>query len=99
MSGVTIGDGAVVGARAVVTKDIEPYAIYTGNPARLARKRFDEQTIEQLLFFKWWEFTDKEIEKILPLMLSTDIPTFLEAAQQVKKARATERPINTHSLD
>lgn len=83
MSGVKIGDGAVVGARAVVTKDIEPYAIYAGNPARLVRKRFDEPTIiEQLLDLKWWNFKDKEIEQLLPLMLDKDILTFISRARR-----------------
>ncbi len=53
--GVTVGDGAVIGAGAVVTKDVEPYAIYGGVPARLIRYRFDPETIEFLLEFKWWE--------------------------------------------
>lgn len=53
MSGVKISDGGVIGARAVVTKDIEAYAIYAGNPARLVGKRFDEATIQQLLELEW----------------------------------------------
>ena len=55
LSGVTIGDGAVVAARAVVTKDVPPYAIVAGNPARLVRYRFDEATIAALLEAAWWE--------------------------------------------
>lgn len=85
MSGVKIGDGAVIGARAVVTKDIEPYGIYVGNPARLARKRFDEKTIQQLLELEWWNFKDEEIEQILPLMLNTDIQTFIFEAKRRKE--------------
>lgn len=55
-----IGDGAVVGARSVFTRDVEPYSIVAGNPARLIRKRFDEQTIQRLLATKWWDWpTDK----------------------------------------
>ena len=49
LQGVTIGDGAVVGAGSVVTKDVEPYTIVAGNPARVIRKRFDEETVEKLL--------------------------------------------------
>ncbi len=85
MSGVKIGDGAVVGARAVVTKNMEPYAIYAGNPARLVKKRFDEKTIQQLLALEWWNFTDEEIEQILPLMLNTDIRTFIVEAKRIKE--------------
>lgn len=84
MSGVTIGDGAVVGARAVVTKDIEPYAIYGGNPARLLKKRFDDKTIQQLLELEWWNLKDEEIERLLPLMLNTDIQTFIVEAKRIK---------------
>ncbi len=55
LSGVTIGDGAVIGCGAVVTKDLEPYGIYAGIPAKLIRKRFDDETIEALLKLRWWD--------------------------------------------
>lgn len=84
LSGVVIGDGAVVGARSVVSKDVEPYAIYAGNPALLVRKRFDEKTIQQLLALEWWNFKDEEIEKMLPLMLHTDVRTFILEAGRMK---------------
>lgn len=77
MSGVKIGDGAVVGARAVVTTDIAPYEIYAGNPARLVRKRFDTKTIRQLLELEWWNFDDSEIARMLPLMLNKNIDGFI----------------------
>ena len=59
--GVTIGIGAVVGMGSVVTKDIEPYAIVAGCPAKVIRKRFDDSTIKKLLEIKWWEFSDKKL--------------------------------------
>ena len=56
LNGVNIGDGAVVAAKAVVTKDVEPYSIVAGNPARTIRKRFTEHEIEALMQIKWWEY-------------------------------------------
>jgi chloramphenicol O-acetyltransferase type B len=82
MSGVCIGDGAVVGAYAVVTKDVPPYGVVAGNPARLVKKRFDEETIRRLLQVKWWEWDDQKIERFLPLFLNTDINAFLQAAEE-----------------
>jgi acetyltransferase-like isoleucine patch superfamily enzyme len=84
MSGVTIGHGAVIGARAVVAKDVEPYAVVVGNPARVIKKRFDDVTIQQLLEIAWWNFDDKEIESLLPAMLSMDIQSFIHRAQRCK---------------
>ena len=63
LGGVTIGDGAVIGGGSVVTKDVGPYEIWGGNPARLIRKRFDDETIEKLLMIKWWDWDDKELVK------------------------------------
>lgn len=60
--GVKISDGAVLGMGSVVTKDVGPYEIWAGNPARLIRKRFDDETINQLLQCKWWEWSDDKIE-------------------------------------
>ena len=74
LSGVTIGDGAVIGAASIVTKDVEPYAIVAGNPARLIRYRFDKQTIHKLQIEKWWEWTDGEIgAQIQALMAEPDL--------------------------
>jgi acetyltransferase-like isoleucine patch superfamily enzyme len=84
LSGVTIGDGAVIAARAVVTKDIEPYSIVAGNPARVIRKRFPEEAIARLLAVAWWAWTPEEIEKALPLLLSDDIEAFLDYAEHRK---------------
>lgn len=61
MPGVKIGDGAIIGSKSVVTKDVEPYSIVGGNPARLIRKRFSEQRIEELMEMKWWDWPVDEI--------------------------------------
>ena len=62
-AGVTIGDGAIIGMGSVVTKDIGPYEIWAGNPARIIRKRFDDDTISFLLNYAWWELDEKRIEE------------------------------------
>lgn len=61
LSNLTIGDGAVIGAGAVVTKDVPRYAIVAGNPARLIRHRFDPDTIAELQSIRWWDWPDEKI--------------------------------------
>ncbi|MDX8389877.1 MAG: CatB-related O-acetyltransferase [Mariprofundaceae bacterium] len=62
MGGVTIGTGAIIGASAVVTKDVPPYSVAAGVPAREIRKRFADATIEKLLASSWWEWPLEEIQ-------------------------------------
>ena len=66
MAGVHIGDGAIIAARAVVTKDGAPYTIVGGTPAKEIRKRFDAEVIEQLLIQKWWDWSTDKIHQCLP---------------------------------
>lgn len=73
LSGVTIGHGAVIGTQAVVAKDIPPYAIAVGNPARVIRYRFDEETIRMLLEVKWWDWPEEKIRRNMHIITGTDI--------------------------
>ncbi|MGO3707258.1 MAG: Vat family streptogramin A O-acetyltransferase [Mesonia hippocampi] len=61
MPGVKIGDGSIIATKSIVTKDVKPYSVVGGNPAKLLRKRFDEEKIKKLLALKWWDW---ELEKI-----------------------------------
>lgn len=80
LSGVKIGDGAVIGSQAVVSKDIEPYAVVSGNPARLVKKRFDEDTINKLLQIQWWNWPIERIRKHMRLICSQKMDEFLKIA-------------------
>ncbi len=73
LSGVSIGDGAVIGTRAVVTKDVPPYTVVGGIPAKEIRKRFDEDTIDKLRQIRWWDWPFEKIRESLPFIMSGDI--------------------------
>jgi acetyltransferase-like isoleucine patch superfamily enzyme len=73
LAGVTIGNGAVIGSGSVVTKMVPDYAIVAGNPARLIRMRFDEQTIHAFQELQWWDFSDEILLAIAPYITDPEI--------------------------
>ena len=73
LAGVTIGDGAVIGARAVVTEDVAPYTIVGGVPARPIRRRFPEETVSALLRLRWWDWPKDRIAQNLPAIQSGSV--------------------------
>lgn len=81
LPGITVGDGAVIGANAVIAKDVPPYAIVVGNPARVVRMRFAAVQVEALLRIRWWDWPIERIRALAPLMWSKDIDAFLAAAE------------------
>lgn len=77
MSGITIGDGAVIACNSHIVKNVEPYSIVGGNPAKLIKYRFTKEQIDELLVLKWWNLDDKQINMILPLLCNSDINNFI----------------------
>ena len=82
LAGVTIGDGAIVAARAVVTKDVPPYTIVGGMPAKPIRKRFSDSEIDQLLELKWWDWPPEQIAAHIDLIQSGDLEKLKRAANE-----------------
>ena len=73
LPGVRIGDGAIIGANSVVGSDVAPYSIVAGNPARELRKRFDDELIDLMLRFRWWDKPIAEIDTLIPLLTCSDL--------------------------
>jgi acetyltransferase-like isoleucine patch superfamily enzyme len=82
LSGVVIGDGAVIGARSVVVEDVSPYSVVAGDPARFVEQRFSDVIVRRLLAIRWWAWPDERIAEVLPLLLCQDVERFLDAAER-----------------
>lgn len=83
MPAVSIGDGVIIASRSVITKDIPPYTIVAGNPAKIIRKRFDEQTISKLLEIKWWDWPIEEITNNINSIVDSDINTLIHTYEKL----------------
>ncbi len=90
-SGVTVGDGAIVAAGAIVTKDVPAYAVVGGNPAKVLRYRFTPEQIEALLGIRWWDWPDDLVVEATPLLCGTDIDAFITWAHEQRAAGRTPR--------
>lgn len=86
MSGVTIGDGAIVAAGSVVVKDVPPYAIVGGNPAQIIGHRFTPEQREALLEIRWWDWPVDDVREAVPMLAQPDIDAFIDYARQKKAA-------------
>jgi virginiamycin A acetyltransferase len=84
MQGVKVGDGAIIGTNSLVTKDVEPYTIVGGNPAKEIRKRFDEETIHMLLALKWWDWDVQKITDNLEAITSGKIDKLKRIYEEIK---------------
>ena len=83
LAGVHIGDGAIVGANSVVGSNVEPYTIVAGNPAKPIRKRFDDELIELMLKFKWWDKSIEEVTELIPLLSNSDLKFVKQEIKQM----------------
>ncbi len=92
LSGVTIGDGAVIAAKAVVTKNVPAYGIAAGNPARIVKTRFSQEVIEGLKEICWWDWPLEKIETEFPALLSADVDAFVKKHRPAARGSAREEP-------
>jgi acetyltransferase-like isoleucine patch superfamily enzyme len=82
MSGITVGDGSVIANNSHVVKNVEPYSIVGGNPAKLIKYRFSDEQIKKLLEIKWWDWSTEKINQFCPLLCNENIDEFIKQALQ-----------------
>jgi len=82
MAGVTIGDGAIIASRAVVTKDVQPYEVVASNPAKHIKFRFSPEQIDKLIEMQWWHWSDEQLAGVMKLLSSADIDSLYDYWQQ-----------------
>jgi virginiamycin A acetyltransferase len=85
LPGVKIGDGAIIGMESVVGSDVEPYTIVAGNPARMIRRRFDEELTGLMLRLKWWNLPVEEIMTLIPLLHDNDTENVKKKLKEILK--------------
>jgi virginiamycin A acetyltransferase len=82
LPGTHIGDGAIIGANSVIGNRVAPYSIVIGNPARILRKRFDDELIDLLLRFRWWDKSIEEINRLIPILTCSDLEKVRKVLQE-----------------
>lgn len=82
MDGLDIGTGAIIGTGSIVTKDVEPYSVVAGSPAKEIRKRFSDVEVSKLIKSEWWNFPEEKIKKVANLIGSCDVKSFLEKLEK-----------------
>lgn len=85
LPGVCIGDGAIIGANSIVGSNVDPYSKVVGNPARVIQKRFDDEMIDLLLKFRWWDKSIDEINRLIPILTCSDLE---KVKNEIKKNQA-----------
>lgn len=85
LSGVTIGDGAVIGNGAIVSKDVAPYSIVAGNPAKHIKYRFSTEEIEELLQIQWWNWPESILREQIHLLQNSDIKHFILYSKEISE--------------